>query len=72
MFVWITVVLAIFTFSQTKIYYYILPAYPAFALVIGSFLYQLFTKFWQTLPKIKNGLKSDNTLSESDGGPAGI
>ena len=56
--IWITIVFAVFTFSQTKIYYYILPAYPAFALAIGSFLHQLLTKFWQTLPKIKNGLKS--------------
>jgi outer membrane protein assembly factor BamB len=37
---WAAIVLAIFTFSQTKIYYYILPAYPAFALAIGNLLYQ--------------------------------
>lgn len=39
---WITVVLAVFTLAQTKIYYYILPAYPAFAIAIASLLYQIY------------------------------
>jgi len=38
---WISIVLVIFTFAQTKIYWYILPAFPAFAIAISSFLYQL-------------------------------
>jgi outer membrane protein assembly factor BamB len=38
---WIAVVLAVFTLAQTKIYYYILPAYPAFALAIASLIYQI-------------------------------
>ena len=41
---WITIVLGVFTFAQTKLYWYILPALPAFALVISSFLYQLYKK----------------------------
>ena len=41
---WIIVVLAVFTFAQTKIYYYILPAFPAFALAIGNFMYELYGK----------------------------
>jgi 4-amino-4-deoxy-L-arabinose transferase-like glycosyltransferase len=38
---WIAVVLAVFTLAQTKIFYYILPAYPAFALAIASMLYRI-------------------------------
>jgi 4-amino-4-deoxy-L-arabinose transferase-like glycosyltransferase len=38
---WIAVVLGAFTLAQTKIYYYILPAYPAFALAIAGMLYQI-------------------------------
>jgi outer membrane protein assembly factor BamB len=36
---WMVVVLAVFTFAQTKLYWYIIPALPAFALAIGSFLF---------------------------------
>ena len=39
--IWIIAVLGAFTVAQTKIYWYILPAYPAFALAISAFLYQL-------------------------------
>jgi 4-amino-4-deoxy-L-arabinose transferase-like glycosyltransferase len=42
--VWIVLVLGIFTFAQTKLYWYILPAFPAFAIMISSFLYILFNK----------------------------
>jgi len=38
---WIAVVLLVFTLAQTKIFYYILPAYPAFAIAIASMLYQI-------------------------------
>jgi outer membrane protein assembly factor BamB len=41
---WIAIVLAIFTFAQTKLEWYILPAFPAFAIAISSFLYQLSEK----------------------------
>ncbi|HLN89400.1 MAG TPA: glycosyltransferase family 39 protein, partial [Candidatus Binatia bacterium] len=41
---WITIVLGVFTFAQTKIYWYILPAFPAFAIAISSFLYQISKK----------------------------
>jgi len=37
---WITVVLTVFTLAQTKISYYILPAYPAFALALASMIYR--------------------------------
>ena len=36
---WIVVVLIVFTFAQTKLYYYILPAFPAFAIAIASLIY---------------------------------
>ncbi len=39
---WVSIVLAIFTVAQTKIYYYILPAYPAFAIAIGNFIFKLY------------------------------
>jgi outer membrane protein assembly factor BamB len=41
---WMSIVLLVFTFAQTKIYWYILPAFPAFAIAISSFLYQLSKK----------------------------
>ncbi len=45
--VWLVVVLGVFAVAQTKIYWYILPAFPAFALAIGGFLYQLSVKVQQ-------------------------
>jgi outer membrane protein assembly factor BamB len=41
---WMTLVLLVFTFAQTKLFWYILPAFPAFAIAIGNFLYQLIKK----------------------------
>jgi outer membrane protein assembly factor BamB len=41
---WMIIVLALFTFAQTKIYWYILPATPAFALAIANLLYQTAAK----------------------------
>jgi outer membrane protein assembly factor BamB len=41
---WMSIVLVIFTFAQTKLYWYILPAFPAFAISISSFIYQLSKK----------------------------
>jgi len=43
-FLWIIIVLGVFTFAQTKIYWYIMPVFPAFAIAIGSFLHQLIKK----------------------------
>ena len=43
--IWIFFVLGVFTVAQTKISWYILPAYPAFALAIAAFLYELAEKF---------------------------
>jgi outer membrane protein assembly factor BamB len=37
---WMLIVLLVFTLAQTKLYWYILPAFPAFALAISSFLCQ--------------------------------
>jgi outer membrane protein assembly factor BamB len=37
---WMTIVLLLFTLIQTKLEWYILPAFPAFAIAISSFLYQ--------------------------------
>jgi outer membrane protein assembly factor BamB len=39
--VWMSIVLVVFTLAQTKLYWYILPAFPAFAIAISSFLYAL-------------------------------
>jgi 4-amino-4-deoxy-L-arabinose transferase-like glycosyltransferase len=41
---WITIVLVVFTFAQTKLFWYILPAFPAFAIALSSLLFQLMTK----------------------------
>jgi outer membrane protein assembly factor BamB len=41
---WMIVVFAVFTVAQTKLYWYIIPVFPAFALAISSFLFQVFTK----------------------------
>jgi len=38
---WMVVVLLVFTFAQTKLAWYILPAFPAFAIAISAVLYQL-------------------------------
>jgi 4-amino-4-deoxy-L-arabinose transferase-like glycosyltransferase len=38
---WMSIVLVVFTLAQTKLYWYILPAFPAFAIAISSFLYAL-------------------------------
>ena len=38
---WMAIVLVAFTFIQTKLYWYILPAFPAFAIAVGSLLHQL-------------------------------
>jgi outer membrane protein assembly factor BamB len=43
-FAWMSIVLLLFSLVQTKLEWYILPAFPAFALAIGSFLYQLSKK----------------------------
>jgi 4-amino-4-deoxy-L-arabinose transferase-like glycosyltransferase len=55
------IVLLVFTVAQTKIYYYILPAYPAFALAISALLYQ-------TAKKIRDLAKG----KRKSGGPEGI
>jgi outer membrane protein assembly factor BamB len=50
--IWIAIVLIVFTFAQTKIYWYILPAFPAFAIAISNFLYQLSKKISLALHKL--------------------
>jgi outer membrane protein assembly factor BamB len=47
---WMSIVLVLFTLVQTKLYWYILPAFPAFAIAISSFLYHLSKK---TKPAIR-------------------
>ena len=49
---WMSIVLLVFTFAQTKLFWYILPAFPAFAIAISSFLYQLAKKCVQLLKKL--------------------
>ena len=41
---WMLIVLLVFTFAQTKLPWYILPAFPAFAIAISSFLFQISKK----------------------------
>ncbi len=52
---WMSIVLVAFTFVQTKLYWYILPAFPAFALALSNFLYQIAKKIqrfiWLLLSK---------------------
>jgi outer membrane protein assembly factor BamB len=48
---WMSIVLVVFTFAQTKLEWYILPAFPAFAIAISSFLYQLSKKIQQLSKK---------------------
>ena len=43
-FLWMAIVLLVFTLAQTKIYWYILPAFPAFAIAISSLLYEVSKK----------------------------
>jgi outer membrane protein assembly factor BamB len=67
---WTVIVLGLFTIAQTKLYWYILPALPAFALSISSFLYQLTRKiqgFWKTkmLGKKTKANETKNTLSST-------
>ena len=46
-FLWITIVLLVFSLAQTKIYWYIMPVFPAFAIAIASLLYQVAEKIHQ-------------------------
>ncbi len=52
--VWIIAVLGVFTVVQTKLFWYILPAFPAFAIMIAAFLYSLS----QRLNSIRKNLRS--------------
>jgi outer membrane protein assembly factor BamB len=69
-FAWSSIVLAVFTFAQTKIYYYILPAFPAFAIAIGGLIYDLSKKIQLSLrnltqPSSKFLKRSKQLFSES-------
>ena len=55
---WMLVVFALFSFAQTKLYWYILPAVPAFAIAIASLLYQTATKV-QLYRNRKRGVYSE-------------
>jgi len=43
-FAWMAIVLLLFTLIQTKLEWYILPAFPAFAIAISSLLHKILTK----------------------------
>ena len=52
--IWIALVIGIFTFAQTKLYWYILPALPAFAIAISNLLYWVANKIQsQQKPKVQ-------------------
>ena len=61
---WMSIVLLVFTFAQTKLYWYILPAFPAFAIAISSFLYQLSKKIHTTFHTITSS-KSQKAVETS-------
>jgi 4-amino-4-deoxy-L-arabinose transferase-like glycosyltransferase len=46
---WMAIVLLVFTLIQTKLEWYILPAFPAFAIAISSLLYQLTKKIQRAI-----------------------
>lgn len=48
---WITIVLATLTVIQTKIYWYIIPVLPAFAIAIANLIYQIFKKIQALISK---------------------
>jgi len=50
-FLWMAVVMLIFTLAQSKLDWYILPAFPAFALAISSLIYFASKKTYQILKK---------------------
>ncbi len=58
--VWILMIFAVFTLAQTKLDYYVLAVYPALALAMGSFLFQLLNKVRLFIFRARGG------------GPAGI
>jgi 4-amino-4-deoxy-L-arabinose transferase-like glycosyltransferase len=63
--VWMATVLAVFTLVQTKINWYILPAFPAFAIAIGSFIYQVAMKI-QLVIRQKTAKATRETSRNSD------
>ncbi len=67
--VWMLIVLLVFTFAQTKLSWYILPALPAFAIAIGSLLYQISERIQVTAKHLH--LKN-HISKEGGGGPDGI
>jgi hypothetical protein len=44
------IVLALFSLAQTKIYWYIMPVFPAFAIAIAALLYQILKKAYRRKP----------------------
>jgi outer membrane protein assembly factor BamB len=68
--VWMTTVLALFTLAQTKINWYILPAFPAFAVAISNLLYQLLKRI-QISIRQKTG-KATTETSRNPDSPANL
>jgi 4-amino-4-deoxy-L-arabinose transferase-like glycosyltransferase len=65
--IWIVVVLGVFTVAQTKMYYYILPAMPAFALAIGSLIYQAAkTGLHHKKPRLANKKSEQRAIAITD------
>jgi 4-amino-4-deoxy-L-arabinose transferase-like glycosyltransferase len=54
-FFWMAIVLAVFSLAQTKIYWYIMPVFPAFAIAIAALLYQIANKAYQRKPRRNPG-----------------
>jgi 4-amino-4-deoxy-L-arabinose transferase-like glycosyltransferase len=63
-FTWMLTVLLLFTFVQSKLEWYILPAFPAFAIAISNFLLQLSKKIKPFLLRLTSA-KSQRTLENS-------
>ena len=47
LFLWMAIVLLVFTVAQTKLEWYIIPVFPAFALAISSLIYQVGKKIYR-------------------------
>ena len=55
-FLWIAIVLSIFTVAQTKLEWYIIPVFPAFAIAISSLIYQVGKKVYNLARKMASQL----------------
>jgi outer membrane protein assembly factor BamB len=51
-FLWMAIVLLVFSLAQTRIYWYIMPVFPAFSIAIAALLYQIAKEVSQRNPRL--------------------